>query len=149
MLVTSDSRADGMAPTDLVVDGTRFEALLGKSLRTIDMGYIADPVRNLIQRHTVTVLNYNGQPGDDFSVFYSQQAQAFVVPATVLQDGRPILLGASAAGLTNTQTWARSGIAIAGAVAPCAPRRGPRSPASSAATTARRLCRAFPSALCR
>ena len=123
MLVTSDSRADGMAPTDLVVDGTRFEALPGKSLRTIDMGYIADPVRNLIQRHTVTVLNYNGQPGDDFSVFYTQQAPAFVVPATVLQDGRPILLGAPVAGLTNTQTWPQYGIAIAGAVAPCAETR--------------------------
>ena len=123
MMVTSNSSADGMAPTDLVVDGTRFEALPGKSLRTIDMVYSAEPVRNLIQRHTVTVLNYNAQPGDDFNVFYTQQAPTFVVPQTIIQDGRPIVLGAPVAGLTNVQTWAQYGIAIAGAVAPCAQTR--------------------------
>ncbi len=122
-LTTSSFTAEGMEATDLVVDGTRFEALPGQSLQTIEMKYNATPVRNLIQRHTVTVHNYNGHPGDDFSVFYTQQAPTFVVPQTIMQNGSAILVGAPVAGLTNAQTWAQYGIAIAGAVAPCAQTR--------------------------
>ena len=122
-LTTSNFTAEGMEATDLVVDGTRFEALPGQSLQTIEMKYNATPVRNLIQRHTVTVHNYNGHPGDDFSVFYTQQAPTFVVPQTIMQNGSAILVGAPVAGLTNAQTWAQYGIAIAGAVAPCAQTR--------------------------
>ena len=52
----------------------------------------------------VFVENYNGVSGDDFQVFYTQQAANFVVPQTVTNsDGTHRILGAPVAGLTNAQ----------------------------------------------
>ena len=51
----------------------------------------------------------------------ANQAPDFVIPASQLRgDGRPMLIGAPVAGLTNQQAWLKHGVAIAGAVAPCA-----------------------------
>ncbi len=67
----------------------------------------------------VLVTNYDDVAGDNFQVFYSQQAADTVVPQSVLNsDGTARVLGAPVAGLTNAQAWAQYGLAIAGAVAP-------------------------------
>ena len=67
----------------------------------------------------VFVENYDGVSGDDFQVFYTQQAANFVVPQTILNsDGTTRLAGAPVAGLTNAQAWAEYGVAVAGEVAP-------------------------------
>ncbi len=62
----------------------------------------------------VFVTNYNGVSGDNFQVFYTQQAANFVLPQT--QGTKEI--GSPVAGLTNAQAWAQYGIALAGEVAP-------------------------------
>jgi PKD domain/G8 domain len=85
----------------------------------IDMEYSPGSGVNLIQQDQVFVVNYNDVSGDDFQVYYMQQAADFVVPQTVLNsDGTPNEDGAPVAGLTNSQAWQEYGIAIAGAVAP-------------------------------
>lgn len=69
----------------------------------------------------VRVYSYNQVPGDDFQVFYKEQAQGYVIPRTDpeilgLRDRAPI--GSPSSGLTNAQNWSRHGLAVAGAVAP-------------------------------
>ena len=124
MLVTSNARADQMDPTDLVIDGTTFEARPGQPLTAIEMAYGATPTRNLIQRHTVTVRQYQGVAGQTFQVYYREQASDFLVPPTIRNaDGYPSVLGAPVAGLTNAQAWTQHGLAIAGAVSPCSTTR--------------------------
>jgi PKD repeat protein len=71
---------------------------------------------NLIQLDQVFVYNYNGVVGDNFQVFYQQQAGGYVVPQSN-SDGNG-LVGSPVTGLTNQQTWSLYGIAIAGAIAP-------------------------------
>jgi hypothetical protein len=67
----------------------------------------------------VFVYAYNGVAGDNFQVYYWQQAATYVMPQTVLNDdGTAKVLGAPVAGLTNLLTWEQYGIAIGGAVAP-------------------------------
>jgi hypothetical protein len=74
------------------------------------------PVTTLDQ---VFVENYNGTSGDNFQVFYTQQAATFIVPQEIPNTiGSYTVTGAPVAGLTNAQAWAQYGIAIAGAVAP-------------------------------
>lgn len=77
-------------------------------------------VWNLIQQDVINVYDYNGNVGNNFRAYYSQQASDFVVPQTVIGPyGFPTMLGSPASGLTNSQNWAQYGIAIGGAVAPC------------------------------
>jgi hypothetical protein len=85
---------------------------------TVWMDYMAisSTVANLIVSQTVYVTNYNDVSGDNFQVYYNQQAASYVIPQTS-SDGVS-LIGAPVAGLTNQQAWAKYGIAIAGAVAP-------------------------------
>lgn len=69
---------------------------------------------NTILADRFFVESYNGVAGDDFRVFYDQQAPDFIVPAT----GVDVAVGAPVSGLTNRQAWETYGIAIAGAVLP-------------------------------
>jgi hypothetical protein len=80
----------------------------------ISMDYSADWYHtNLTQTDSVFVTGYNQVVGDDFQVFYNEQAANFIVPQTSTG-----LIGSPVAGLTNQQDWQTYGIAIAGAVAP-------------------------------
>jgi hypothetical protein len=69
----------------------------------------------------VRVYNYNGVTGDNFQVFYREQAASYVLPKTDtsrLATREWGVVGSPVAGLTNAQNWATYGIAMAGAVAP-------------------------------
>jgi hypothetical protein len=112
----------GIPARKVVIDNVKFAAPLASSpLVAIDMYYSTQEQgpANLIQLDQVFVYNYNGITGDNFQVYYTQQSPSFVVPqttnnsdGTIRQDGAPV------AGLTNQQTWAQYGLAIAGALAP-------------------------------
>ncbi len=86
----------------------------------IDMDYHPDHMSaNVIQSDEVFVYNYNRVPGDNFRVYYEEQAAGFILPATEYNSsGHMNLRGAPVPGLTNQQTWDQYGIALAGAVAP-------------------------------
>lgn len=73
---------------------------------------------NLVVSDEIRVEAFNGTPGDNFRVYYPEQAPNFIVPQT----GNGIL-AAPVAGLTNEQAWARHHVAIGGAVAPCSAQR--------------------------
>ncbi len=112
-------------PRKTVLDNDQFVApLASPSFTAIFMDWfnssqLVSGGVNLMQLDQVLVYNYNGVSGDNFQVFYTQQAANFVVPQSVLNsDGTPSVLGAPVSGLTNAQTLATYGIAIAGAVAP-------------------------------
>jgi hypothetical protein len=68
---------------------------------------------NLIQLQTIMVYNYNQVAGDNFQLYYFQQAPDVIVPQS-----SGYLVGSPVAGLTNQQNWDLYGIAIAGAVCP-------------------------------
>ncbi len=111
--------ASGLPATSTILQNDTFTAVSGQPLNAITMDYETSlslgtegPV-NLIQTDQVFVYNYDGVNGDNFQVYWNQQAASFIVPQT---NGRNI--GSPASGLTNQQNWSTYGIAIAGAVAP-------------------------------
>jgi hypothetical protein len=76
------------------------------------------PNPNAVVSDEIRVEAFNGTPGDNFRVYYPEQAPGFIVPQTGVQ-----LVGAPAQGLTNEQAWAKFHVAVAGAVAPCSTQR--------------------------
>ncbi len=69
---------------------------------------------------TVRVYGYNQVAGDDFQVFYREQAADVVVPTTdpkLLVGDFLAPVGSPQFGLTNMQNWFRYGIANAGSIA--------------------------------
>ncbi|MCI0379427.1 MAG: Ig-like domain-containing protein [Gemmataceae bacterium] len=124
-LWTSGARADTphLAPRRIVVDNVFFDlarapVIGGIAPLAIQMDFRPETVRNLIQLDEVFVYNYNGDPNDDFRVYYLEQASTFVVPKTQTWESFIYMLGSPVEGLTNAQTWALYGIAIGGAIAP-------------------------------
>jgi PKD repeat protein len=103
-----------------VINNVKFDAWAGQPLMAISMDYNGG-ASNLVQLDQVLVYNYNQVAGNNFQVYYTQQAASYVVPQTVTDPtnaNNVWILGSPQAGLTNQQTWAQFGIAIAGAVAP-------------------------------
>ncbi len=107
------------SPKSLIVRNVRFGSVAGWNLGgrtpyTLSMGYnLHNDSANLVKSDTVYVYDYNGVAGDNFQLYYPEQAPGFIVPQS---SGN--LAGSPAAGLTNQQNWATYGIAIAGAVSP-------------------------------
>jgi hypothetical protein len=73
---------------------------------------------SLIHQDQVFVTDYNGQSGDDFQLYYENQAQDYVLPATQANTELMLVQGSPEAGLTNKQNWDRFGIAFGGELAP-------------------------------
>jgi hypothetical protein len=124
-LWTVSYRVDNLQPRKLVVSNDQFRGLsTGQPFTAINMDWpsltqLANGGYNLMQSDQVYVYNYNGVSGDNFQVFYTQQAATFIVPQTISNsDGSPKLLGAPLAGLTNVLAYALYGVAIGGHVAP-------------------------------
>jgi uncharacterized repeat protein (TIGR01451 family) len=86
----------------------------------IDMtGLPAGDLVNYVASDTVYVYGFNGVAGDNFQVYYNQQAASYILPqSTFNPDGTIQNLGCPVAGLSNAQAWQRYGIAFAGSVAP-------------------------------
>ena len=119
-LRTSAYTADHIPRRSVDVHNVTFAPLPGMPFWAIKMLFNAVPVSNLIQWDTITVTDYNGTSGADFHVYYKEQAATFVVPQSVWNaDGTTKVAGSPEAGLTNAQTWATYGLAIAGGVSPC------------------------------
>ena len=74
------------------------------------------PNINAIVSNRIIVTDYNRVTGQNFEVFWEQQAPDFTVPQTGSFFG---LVGAPVGGLSNQQAWAQFGIAVSGAVTPC------------------------------
>jgi hypothetical protein len=102
----------------LIIRNVRFGSVAGWNLGgytpyNIDMSFTThNGTANLIESDTVYVYSYNGVAGDDFQVFYRQQAPDYIVPAS---SGN--LVGAPVSGKTNAELWQQYQIAIAGEVA--------------------------------
>ncbi len=95
-----------------------------RSLRpaaNIDMLFSGENI-NWTQTSIVRVYDYNQVPGDDFQVFYREQAASYLLPQTsisLLTHGNGVI-GVPAANVTNDDAWRMYNIATAGAVAPAA-----------------------------
>jgi hypothetical protein len=124
-LWTSSYRSDWIVPRKIIISNVLFDVPAGGGqMQAILTSYTASPGRTVIEKDEVLVYNFNQTPGDSFRLFYLQQSPDSIVPQSILNsDGSPSLEGAPAAGLTNQQNWVLNGIAIAGAVAPCATTR--------------------------
>ena len=78
----------------------------------------------LSQLDEVYVYDYNQISGNNFRLYYTQQAPSFIIPQTqnLVLNSVPTsawLAGCPASGLTNQQCFSQYGVAIAAAVAPC------------------------------
>jgi hypothetical protein len=120
-LFRTGNNADAVEPRLVEIRNVVFAAPppVGVPYYTISTYFTTNLPRNLIQSDRIKVTSYNGVPGDDFWVYYLEQAPNFIVPET-FPGGAMMLRGAPVPGLTNAQTWAQYNIAIAGGVAPCA-----------------------------
>jgi len=121
----STAGASDMPPRKTVISNTKFATVNmdnGRTQRAIRMDYKVENAHNIVQRDLVYVYSYNKVSGDDFQVFYPEQAPDFVVPQTgsapAPNPDRP-LIGAPVAGLTNAQLWAQYQVAVGGGVARC------------------------------
>jgi hypothetical protein len=119
------SAPDGrsLPPKSTLIRNVRFRAVMGdvggERQCAIAMSFTThNGTANLVRPDRVVVRAFNGRSGDDFRVFYMQQAPGFVIPASAGN-----LAGAPQAGMTNAQAWARHRIAIAGEVADSADTR--------------------------
>jgi hypothetical protein len=131
-IVVTPSQVDGTSEgNSLVVRNVRFTlvsglpagpapALATRASANIQMQLaISNP--DLTQPSVVRVYSYNGVAGDDFQVYYREQAASYIVPQTssaVLTSSNLGPIGSPVAGLTNAQSWSLYRIAIAGGVAP-------------------------------
>ena len=73
------------------------------------------------QPSVVRVYNYNQVAGDDFQVFYREQALSYVMPQTdpnLLSGRGDGVIGSPSPGLNNFVNWLTYGIATAGALLP-------------------------------
>jgi hypothetical protein len=122
-LWTSDANASYIMARTIYIENDKFDAAPGVALESIQMLYQGNSggsTRNLVAPDQVFVTDYNQTPGDNFRVYYTQQAANYIVPQTTMNPSglSPHLIGSPVSGLTNAQAWAQYGIAIAGAVAP-------------------------------
>ena len=110
----SSYRGDFITPRRTVLRAVRFTG--GASLR---MTYGLRDVSNAVVADEVLIYDHQGTAGQNFQVYYQEQAPNFVVPATTYnEDGTQRLVGSPTPGLTNQQAWTQHGVAIAGAVLP-------------------------------
>ncbi len=120
---TSSHTSEGLQPRKIIIRNVKFDTRAPSwSFETpldIRMDYDAGGVRDLVQTDEIFVYDFNQVAGDNFRLYYAQQAANYVVPQTTYNpDGSIRLHGAPVAGLTNQQAWAQYLIAIGGAVAP-------------------------------
>jgi hypothetical protein len=104
-----------LRPKTAIIDNVVFAPREDGPFEAIVMNFRSDG--NAILQDQVFVYNYDGVAGDNFQVYYLEQAPDYVVPQTDfdhLHGG----VGSPEAGLTNQQNWLRYGIAIAGAITP-------------------------------
>lgn len=121
---TSFYRSDLLAPRLTVIRDVLFatpnvpDVYLGPKYNILLDGSRTGTV-NDIQLDQIMVYNYNRVAGDNFQVYYLEQAPNFVLPQSIWNsDGSTSLTGSPVAWLTNQQNWNIYHIAFAGAVSP-------------------------------
>ena len=118
---SSTYHSDNLPPKLIQLDNLTFDQpSYSSTFYNVRMYYVGSGTRNLIQLDEVFVTDYDGTPGDDFQVYYTEQAPSFVVPQQEPATGGPpyTLTASPVSGKTNAQNWSDYGIAIAGAVSP-------------------------------
>ena len=104
---------------------------------SIHMRYSLSRHSNLVDRTSRTlVTDFNGVPGQDFEVYFEEQAPDYPIPPPPDFNGR--LKGCPVANMTNQECMDAHGVAVAGIVAPCVEKDG-ESNCSSAKTRAEAL----------
>ncbi len=119
-LWTSSYRSDWIPARTIIIRNVKFDPLPGQPHTAIAMSYQGTrDVENLILADHVFVYDYDQISGNNFEVYYREQAASFVLPQSTLNsDGSPRRNASPEAGLTNQQNWDKYGIALAGAIAP-------------------------------
>jgi uncharacterized protein YjbI with pentapeptide repeats len=112
-------RGDTILPRQTFLLNDQFNSAINPQA-TIFMQYGVGGIQSLVTPDTVLVENYNDVIGDNFQVYYNEEAANYIVPQSVsyAPAAGDMMLGSPVAGLTNAQNWDQYGIAIAGAVAP-------------------------------
>lgn len=104
----------GCIPRRITIDN----CLLESSTKIARVKWFRD-ICNLMLADDMYVTGYQQVAGDDFRVYYTDQAAGTIVPDPL----GPLCVAAQAPGLTNTQHLAQFGTCIAGSIAPCSTTR--------------------------
>jgi len=123
-MIAAHDNFDTAAPRKVLIRNIKFGTYQNNPLKNIVMLSSVPKssrffIYNAIQKDEIKVESYNGDPNKNFQVYHLIQAPTFVVPKTGPNQSR-LIKGSPEVGLTNAQNWAKYGIAIGGAVAPCA-----------------------------
>lgn len=116
----------GTGPREMTIRNVRFQALPGQPAAHVVMEF--RPVAHSIHMtllDSVSVINFNGQPGNNFRVLYNEQDPDWQLPRSRPADryfGCPLPDDDPRPGASNRECWNRFGVAFAGAVA-CLSRR--------------------------
>jgi hypothetical protein len=119
-----DYSADILTPRRYVIRNVRMTQI-GQIDETTPVGnvvlyYIDQPTVAVTLPDQMDFYDFNGVVGDNFRVYYAEQAPDFIVPVSLFNDdGTRSRIGAPIPGLTNAQAWALYGVAVGGAIAPC------------------------------
>ena len=123
MLGTVSASAEELGERRWVVRNTKLTPMNRVSADPygeIIVHYNDQPSHAVTRLDSIMVQDHNGVAGDNFLVYYTQQAANFMVPVSIFNtDGTRKVIGAPVAGLTNAQAWSQYQVAVAGAVAPC------------------------------
>jgi hypothetical protein len=125
-IVLSPTAGAGPLPTGpirtTILRDVKYAAPPGKPLWTIQLTatYFGQSSRVPLLGNVVEVYNHDQVAGDDFRLYFAEQAPDAIVPYAGDIPDSPIFVkdGAPVPGLTNAQAWAKYGIAVGGAVAP-------------------------------
>jgi hypothetical protein len=124
LMATAGATVDSATHKTTTIRNVRFKAPMGDRLRAITLQYqtYGNNSRVPVVPNQIYVYDYNQHPGEDFQVFFKEQAPSFVVPyeGDIPYDPNLARKASPVPGLTNAQCWAQFGLAVAGAVSPSA-----------------------------
>jgi hypothetical protein len=127
MLGTVSASAEELGSRRWVVRNTKLTPMNRVSADPwgeIVLHYSDLPTHAVTRPDEILIQDHNQVPGDNFQVFYTQQAPTYIVPVSIFNgDGTRKVIGAPVAGLTNAQAWSQHQVAVAGAVATCSTTR--------------------------
>jgi len=127
MIYGAGASASDLPPREVIVRNVRFAAVgmadrsdYGRQANIRMDGTVFAHSTTLTQSDRLFVYGYNGVAGDNFRVYYLEQAANIILQQSLMRwDGSVMLVqGSPEAGLTNQENWEKYHIALAGEVAP-------------------------------
>lgn len=121
------SSGDEIGDRRILLNRVKFDPWPGRPIVTVSMTYtgnIPNTVLNLAVKDEFLITDYNQVFGQNFTVFYKEQAPSFVLPVSTFNaNGTTRMVACPVGGLTNQQCHDQFNVSLGGALATCAIQR--------------------------